>query len=93
MRLLTHNMLVCNVKTCVETSSRTPGVMLNFPLKIELAPDGIKQAETDFRPELIVHLLPKIDWPALRKTAHEVCIRICNSPVSKSQNPLLFISH
>lgn len=72
MRLLTHNMLVCNVKACVETASRTPGVALNFPLRIEVAPDGIKQIETEVRPELITHLLPKLDWPALRKTAREV---------------------
>jgi multifunctional methyltransferase subunit TRM112 len=72
MRLLTHNMLVCNVKTCVETASRTPGVMLNFPLHIEVAPGGMKMVETEFRPDLILHLLPKLDWAALRKTARGV---------------------
>jgi multifunctional methyltransferase subunit TRM112 len=72
MRLLTHNMLVCNVKACVETSSRTPGVVLNFPLLIEPAAGGLKMVETEFRADLIVHLLPKLDWAALRKTAQLV---------------------
>lgn len=86
MRLLTHNMLVCNVKTCVETASRTPGVILNFPLRIELtSADGLKQVETDFRPELIAHMLPKIDWPALRKTASE--LGIAELPEAKPAKP------
>jgi multifunctional methyltransferase subunit TRM112 len=35
MRLLTHNMLVCNVKACADTAGREPGMRpLNFPLRV-----------------------------------------------------------
>jgi hypothetical protein len=38
MRLLTHNLLVCNVKACVETSQRAPSAApLNFPLRVRVA--------------------------------------------------------
>lgn len=36
MRLLTHNLLVCNVKACVETASRDVSAAKNFPLKVGL---------------------------------------------------------
>ena len=35
MRLFTHNLLVCNVRACVETSQRTASAApLNFPLRV-----------------------------------------------------------
>ena len=34
--------------------------------------DGLKQEESEFNPDFIAHLLPKLDWAALRKTASEV---------------------
>lgn len=38
MRLLTHNMLVCNVKACADTAGREPGMRpLNFPLRVRCA--------------------------------------------------------
>src|SRR4051794_9221693 len=37
MRLLTHNLLVCNVKACVETANRSAEASSSFPLKARTA--------------------------------------------------------
>lgn len=34
----------------------------------------MEKEETEFNPEFIAHMLDKLDWPALRKTASEVRI-------------------
>jgi hypothetical protein len=41
-------------------------------LQVEVAADGISHVESEFVPERIAHLIKKLDWPALRKTAAEV---------------------
>jgi multifunctional methyltransferase subunit TRM112 len=75
MRLLTQNMLTCNVRACSETASRATSGAGNFPLKVEVAAEGgIVQKESEFSAERILHLLPKLDWSALRKTAGEMGI-------------------
>jgi multifunctional methyltransferase subunit TRM112 len=75
MRLLTHNMLCCNVKACVATSQRSASAKpANYPLRIEVAEGGIKQEESEFAPELAARLLGKLDWDALRQTASELGI-------------------
>ena len=70
MRLFTHNLLVCNVKACVATAQRTASAQpSSFPLRIEVAADGMKQEASEFHPEATSRLLSKLDWPALRATA------------------------
>lgn len=60
MRLLAHNMLACNVK----------GVVNGYPLKIE--PKETRESETPFNAEFLVHMLPKMEWPAFVGAAKEI---------------------
>ena len=39
---------------------------------VVIGDDGLKQEVSEFNPEFIAHLLPKLDWVALRQTASEV---------------------
>jgi multifunctional methyltransferase subunit TRM112 len=83
-------MVTCNVKACVETASRGAvpgGGMSNFPLKVQLAEveNAIVQKESEFSAERILHLLPKLDWPALKKTASEM--GIAELPDAIPENP------
>ena len=65
MKLITHNILMCNKKGCTKN---------NFPLKLAV------KSFSDFEPEnaqefsaILMHrLLEKIDWPALRLTVASV---------------------
>ncbi|GLD92427.1 hypothetical protein PINS_up000960 [Pythium insidiosum] len=73
MRLLTHNMLLCNVKACQETASREPGQRpLNFPLKIVPEMDGVVVLETVFSKQFMLHIMNSIDYPALVQTTKEL---------------------
>ncbi|KAJ0402406.1 hypothetical protein P43SY_004115 [Pythium insidiosum] len=73
MRLLTHNMLLCNVKACQETASREPGQRpLNFPLKIVPEMDGVVVLETVFSKQFMLHIMNSIDYPALVHTTKEL---------------------
>ena len=75
MRLLVQNMLTCRVRACEDTASRGgAGPSTAFPLLVEVAEDGIAQKPSEFSAERILHLLPKVDWPALRKTASQMGI-------------------
>ena len=69
MRLFTHNFLQCHVRKC-SSAAAAGGDTSNFPLSITDADIQIK--ETDFNADFIRSLVPKIDWPALRRTAEEV---------------------
>ncbi|KNC81390.1 hypothetical protein SARC_06277 [Sphaeroforma arctica JP610] len=61
MKLLTHNMLTCHVAKCKKN---------NFPLKIVLANESsIHMEESDMNPDFIRHMIPKIDWRALKEAA------------------------
>ena len=51
------NMLMCNVKSCTKN---------NYPLIIKV--DESKIIDTEFNPEFIEKLIPKLDWPALYQT-------------------------
>ncbi|CEM35199.1 unnamed protein product [Vitrella brassicaformis CCMP3155] len=66
MRLLTHNLLMCNRKQC------TGGFPLRIVLDTDIDKDAQSVEESEFRPEFIQHLLPKLDWEALYKTAQEL---------------------
>mmetsp|Transcript_2521 Transcript_2521/g.5242 ORF Transcript_2521/g.5242 Transcript_2521/m.5242 type:complete len:123 (-) Transcript_2521:241-609(-) len=52
MRLITHNMLACNIK----------GVKSGFPLKIEAETVEVKEAELN--PEFLQRMYPKLEWKA-----------------------------
>ena len=61
MRLLTHNMLQCQVKGC-DTN--------NFPLELHV--DDMNFKETEFNAEFTYTLLSKLDWPALCEVVKKV---------------------
>eukprot|EP01098_Paradermamoeba_levis_P005164 TRINITY_DN2195_c0_g1_i1.p1 TRINITY_DN2195_c0_g1~~TRINITY_DN2195_c0_g1_i1.p1 ORF type:complete len:128 (+),score=39.49 TRINITY_DN2195_c0_g1_i1:110-493(+) len=54
MRLITHNMLMCN-KGCTAN---------NFPLQLVVSSIEVKEAE--FNKDLVSAMLPKLDWSALK---------------------------
>ena len=60
MRLITHNMLRCNVK----------GVKNGYPLKIEA--EKVENVEAEFNPDFVTRMLPKLEWSALVKAAKEL---------------------
>eukprot|EP01088_Endostelium_zonatum_P018924 TRINITY_DN6278_c0_g1_i1.p1 TRINITY_DN6278_c0_g1~~TRINITY_DN6278_c0_g1_i1.p1 ORF type:complete len:134 (+),score=16.54 TRINITY_DN6278_c0_g1_i1:30-404(+) len=84
MRLLTHNMLQCNVKGCEGTNK-------NFPLTI--VPGEVKREETDFNPEFIVHLINKVEWTALHTAAKAVGLDIPASLPADYENNEEFLKN
>ncbi len=64
MKVLTLNFLTCAVKAC-KTSSES------FPLHPKDA--ELVQDEIEINPKLIINVLPRIDWKALKTTSAEVC--------------------
>jgi multifunctional methyltransferase subunit TRM112 len=58
MRLLTHNMLACNIK----------GVTKGFPLGIEVT--KLETKESAMNADFLRHIYPKLDWKALHDAAH-----------------------
>eukprot|EP00123_Amoebidium_parasiticum_P019684 comp30130_c0_seq1/m.47233 comp30130_c0_seq1/g.47233 ORF comp30130_c0_seq1/g.47233 comp30130_c0_seq1/m.47233 type:complete len:124 (-) comp30130_c0_seq1:51-422(-) len=63
MKLLTHNMLQCHVKSCDKN---------NFPLRLEVT--TVETQEAEFKPIFLKHVLSKLDWPALLVAAKQVGI-------------------
>jgi hypothetical protein len=61
MKLLTHNLLMCNKKGCT---------INNFPLKIKLEKSSINKFEFD--QELVKRTLKKIDLPGLTIACKDV---------------------
>lgn len=57
MRLITHNMLACNIR----------GVTKGFPLGIEA--ERLETREASFNPDFLRHIFPKLEWKALRDAA------------------------
>ena len=72
-------------QACVETAQRTGAGPTNFPLRIDVAEGGVKQQPSDFSAELMLRLLPKLDWSALRQTARE--LGIADLPVAPPPDP------
>ncbi|KAE8904386.1 hypothetical protein PF005_g15526 [Phytophthora fragariae] len=73
MRLLTHNMLVCNVKACTDTAGRDAGARpLNFPLRIVPEMDGVVVLQTQYSKSFMLHIMNSIDYPALCHTTKEL---------------------
>ena len=60
MRLLTHNMLKCNAK----------GVKHGYPLQIEVGKTETR--ETEFNPEFIKNMIPKLDYPVFVTAAKQL---------------------
>jgi len=60
MKLLTHNMLMCNKK----------GVKLGYPLRIHATKVELKEAE--FNPDFIRHVFPKLEYRALLGAAQSL---------------------
>jgi multifunctional methyltransferase subunit TRM112 len=54
-------MLICNVKKCA---------MQGYPLQI--VPVTVNTEESDFNPEFIVHILPRLDWRGVLAAAANV---------------------
>ncbi|KAL4071891.1 hypothetical protein J3A83DRAFT_4237203 [Scleroderma citrinum] len=61
VRLITHNLLACHVKGCTSN---------NFPLAFKDVQIELK--ETEFNPEFIKNILPRLEWPALVDAARQV---------------------
>lgn len=64
MRVLNLNFLSCAVKACKATNKAFP----LHPKDAELAEDD----EVAYKPEILVSILPRLDWEALRTTCTEV---------------------
>jgi len=60
MKLITHNMLTCNIK----------GVKNGFPFKIEA--DDVQLKEADYNPDFLARMLQKLEWKALVDAAHNL---------------------
>ncbi|CAP73201.1 uncharacterized protein PODANS_2_6080 [Podospora anserina S mat+] len=78
MKLLTLNFLTCAVKTCKSSSDSFP----LHPKDAELASDDV-----EVNPELLVNLLPRLDWKALKTTSAEVFLPSCIYPLGFPQLP------
>ena len=64
MKVLSLNFLTCAVKSCKSSSKSHP----LHPKDAELVQD-----ELELNPDMIVNVLPRLDWNALRTTSSEVC--------------------
>ncbi|XP_078429663.1 multifunctional methyltransferase subunit TRM112 homolog A-like [Wolffia australiana] len=60
MRLLTHNMLACNVK----------GVVNGYPLRLEA--EIVAERAADFQADFLRHIFGRIDWKALVSAARSL---------------------
>lgn len=63
MKILTLNFLTCAVKSCHTASD-------SFPLHPKDA--ELVQEDIELNRQLLVNVLPRIDWTALRTTSTEV---------------------
>lgn len=65
MKVLSLNFLTCAVKACKSSSASYP----LHPKDAELVQDDL-----ELNAQLLINLMPRIDWPALSATATEVCV-------------------
>ncbi|KAA0151143.1 hypothetical protein FNF27_05621 [Cafeteria roenbergensis] len=72
MRLVTQNLLTCQVKACMDTAATPDGGFLSYPLKVVPDAGGLKQVASPFDEGVAKSILPRLDWAALRKTAAEL---------------------
>lgn len=64
MKILSINFVTCAVKACKSSADSFP----LHPKDAELVED-----EIELNPDMILNVLPRLDWKALRTTASEVC--------------------
>ncbi|EEA07558.1 Trm112p-like domain-containing protein [Cryptosporidium muris RN66] len=84
MRLLTHNILMCNRKCCKN----------GFPLEIKLRGDkeeATSQLDTYFSREQIQSMLEKLDWEVLVSTAAKFDIELPISYNLEDKNDDIFL--
>ena len=64
MKILTHNLLVCNKKSCANTGVK------NFPLylSVDKWADYADEDVLSCKPNVIRQLCGKLDWQAFRET-------------------------
>ncbi|KAG9407143.1 hypothetical protein AC1031_001840 [Aphanomyces cochlioides] len=67
MRLITHNMLMCNKK----------GVTNGFPLILK--PEETEVVESEFNAEFIVKMVGKIDWAAFKAGATALQLEVAET--------------
>ncbi|ETV90288.1 hypothetical protein H310_14888 [Aphanomyces invadans] len=70
MRLITHNMLMCNKK----------GVSNGFPLILK--PEETEIVASDFSAEFIVKMVDKLDWAAFVAGAAALNVDVPSTPLS-----------
>jgi hypothetical protein len=63
MKVLSLNFLTCAVKACKSSSDSYP----LHPQDAELVQD-----EIELNPDMLINVLPRLDWTALRMTSSEV---------------------
>ena len=63
MKVLSLNFLTCAVKACKTSSTSYP----LHPKDAELVEDDI-----ELNPDMLINVLPRLDWAALRTTSSEV---------------------
>ena len=70
MKLITHNLLMCNRKGCTTN---------NFPLLLKVVSykDYDEETAMECTRPLMSRLLEKLDWPALRATVASVSFISC----------------
>lgn len=69
MKVLSLNFLTCAVKACKSSSDSYP----LHPKDAELVQD-----EIELNPQMLLNVLPRLDWAALRVTASEVSFQTLN---------------
>lgn len=67
MKVLSLNFLTCAVKACRSSKDSYP----LHPKDAELVQDDI-----ELNPDMIINVLPRLDWEALRTTASEVSLKL-----------------
>jgi hypothetical protein len=77
MKLITHNLLVCNKKTCMNQGVK------NFPLQLKVDKwiDYDDESTLECSKPLMSNLAMKLDWDALRQTV---------ASVSKTKSPFFY---
>ncbi|KAF8819435.1 Trm112p family domain-containing protein [Cardiosporidium cionae] len=84
MRLLTHNLLVCNRQHCSG----------GFPLTVKLLGDidnSTNKVEIDFNEHLIQNLLNILDWESLTNTATSLGISLPPSFTESDKDDEMFL--
>lgn len=77
MKVLSLNFLTCAVKACKSSSDSYP----LHPKDAELVQD-----EIELNPEMLLNLLPRLDWAALRITCSEVSLKPARNKATLDRN-------